>query len=100
MSRLPTAPPESRRPRYIGVLARVAAVIALIIAAAAVWSIVAGLPKPVATALADAEWAPCVPRYAEASSARDSARVDAWVLKPRSRFQAAVTCGSLRRKRG
>lgn len=74
--------------------------IALIIAAAAVWSVFGGLPRPVASALADAEWAPCVPRYEAAVSARDTTRVDAWVLKPRSRFQPAVTCGSLRRKRG
>lgn len=74
--------------------------IALIIAAAAVWSVVAGLPEPVESALADAEFAPCVPRYAAAGSLQDSVRVDALVLKPRSRFLPAVTCGSLRRKRG
>jgi hypothetical protein len=75
----------------------VAAVTALVMAAILLWWTLAGLPKPVATALADAEWAPCVPKYDSATSARDTARVDSWILKPRSRFTPAVTCGRLRR---
>jgi hypothetical protein len=78
----------------------VAAVTALVIAATVVWWTFAGLPQPVATALADAEWEPCVPKYDSASSARDTARVDGWILKPRSRFTPAVTCGRLRKTRG
>jgi hypothetical protein len=78
----------------------VAAVTALVIAALAVLWVFVGLPKPVAVALADSEWAPCIPKYDSATTARDTARVDGWVLKPRSRFTPAVTCGSLRRGRG
>jgi hypothetical protein len=89
----------SRSPRHIRVLGRVAAITALVVAAAAVYSVWAGLPIRVESAMADAEWAPCVPRYAAARSARDSAGVDAWILRPRSRFQPAVTCGSLARQR-
>ena len=89
----------SRGPAHIRWLGRVAAVTALVIAAFAVWVVWAGLPAPLATALADAEWEPCIARYAAATGARDSARVDSWVLKPRSRFTPAVTCGSLRRSR-
>lgn len=86
-------------PRHIRWLGRTVAVTSLVIAAFAVWWVFAGLPRPVATALADAEWEPCIAKYAAATTARDSARVDTWVLKPRSRFEAAVTCGRLRVKR-
>ena len=72
---------------------------AVVIAALLVWWTIVGLPSPVATALADAEWEPCLPKYDSARSTRDSARVDGWILKPRSRFTPAVTCGRLRRAR-
>lgn len=72
---------------------------AVVIAALLVWWTITGLPRPVATALADAEWEPCLPKYDSARTARDSARVDGWILKPRSRFTSAVTCGRLRRAR-
>jgi hypothetical protein len=88
-----------RSPAHIRWIGRVAAVTALVIAAFALWMVWAGMPAPLATAMADAEWEPCIPKYAAAATTRDSARVDTWVLKPRSRFTPAVTCGSLRRER-
>lgn len=86
-------------PRHIRVIGRLAAMTALVVAAVVLWWTFAGLPRPVATALADAEWQPCVPKYDSARTARDTARVDSWILKPRSRFTPAVTCGRLRTAR-
>jgi hypothetical protein len=72
----------------------------LVAAAVLLWWVFAGLPRSLETALADAEWAPCVAGYDSAATARDSARVDRRVLRPRSRFTPAVTCGSRRAGRG
>jgi len=55
-----------------------------------------GLPRPVATAMADAEFEPCLKQYNSALDTRDTQRVDGIVVKPRSRFTRAVTCGGLR----
>lgn len=58
-----------------------------------------GLPSPVATAMDDALYAPCPSRYAAAHSTSDSALVDGYVLRPRTRFERAITCGGQRAKR-
>ncbi len=47
-------------------------------------------------ALREAEFEPCKKRLTTARDARDTAAIDALVVKPRSRFSAAVTCGGLR----
>lgn len=56
----------------------------------------AGVPQPVENALRVAEFEPCEKRYATSRDGRDSAAIDALVVKPRSRFSAEVTCGGLR----
>jgi len=55
-----------------------------------------GLPAPVATAMANAEFEPCVKRYDTARNARDTLGVDGLVLTPKTRFTREVTCGGLR----
>jgi hypothetical protein len=47
----------------------------------------------------DALWAPCPPRYGLAQTPGDSQLADGYILKPRSRFSKAITCGSERRRR-
>ena len=89
-------PPEvagRRRRRRVVALATVTA---LVIVASSVWWVFTGLPRPLATALAEAEWAPCGAAYDSARTARDTARVDSRVIRPRSRFTPAVTCGTRR----
>lgn len=71
-----------------------------LVAGVTAWWLMAGVPRPVADAHDNALSAPCVPRYAAARSSADSVRVDEYVLKPRSRFSKAITCGSERRRRG
>lgn len=68
----------------------------LAIVVVTVWWLFRGVPEPVTTAMDDALWAPCPSRYASARSAGDSALVDGYILKPRSRFSRAITCGSER----
>ncbi len=47
----------------------------------------------------DALWAPCPAQYGDARSAQDSVLADGYVLRPRTRFERAITCGSEREKR-
>jgi hypothetical protein len=63
------------------------------------WWLVRGVPRPVTDVMDDALWAPCEPRYAAARTAGDSQLVDGYILKPRSRFSRAITCGSERDRR-
>lgn len=85
-------------PRHIRVISRVTTVVVLLIVIAMVTWLFTGMPASVETALAEALWAPCPPRYASARTARDTSDVDTFVLKPRSRFERAITCGTLRAK--
>lgn len=72
----------------------------VVVGAVTIWWLTAGVPRPVAEAHDNALAAPCVPRYADARTAADSALVDGYILKPRSRFSKAITCGSERARRG
>jgi hypothetical protein len=47
----------------------------------------------------DAMWAPCPAQYQAARTAVDSGLADGYVLRPRTRFERAITCGSERRRR-
>lgn len=60
------------------------------------WWLFRGVPEPVTRAMDDALYEPCPSRYAAARTAQDSALVDGYILKPRSRFSKAITCGSER----
>ncbi|MFN5582350.1 hypothetical protein [Gemmatimonas sp.] len=71
----------------------------LAIAMVTVWWLFRGVPEPVTTAMDDALWAPCPPRYGLAQTPGDSQLADGYILKPRSRFSKAITCGSERRRR-
>jgi hypothetical protein len=86
-------------PRHIVLAGRITTVVLLLIVGTMVTWFVTGMPKAVQATLADQVWAPCPPRYASARTRMDSTLVDEYVLKPRSRFEAAVTCGSVRAKR-
>lgn len=66
------------------------------IAGVTVWWLFRGVPEPVTRAMDDALYEPCPSRYAAARTGRDSALVDGYILKPRSRFSKAITCGSER----
>jgi hypothetical protein len=85
-------------PRHIRIISRVTTVVVLVIVIAMVTWLFTGMPSSVETALAEALWAPCPPRYAAARTPRDTGDVDTFVLKPRSRFERAITCGTLRAK--
>jgi hypothetical protein len=84
-------------PRHIRVIHRTTTVVVLLIVASMVTWLFTGMPPSVEAAITDALWAPCPPRYAAATTAQDSADVDGVVLKPRSRFERAITCGSFKR---
>jgi hypothetical protein len=71
----------------------------LVMVLVTVWWLTAGVPKPVTEAMDDALFAPCPSRYAEARTAGDTGLVDGYILKPRSRFSRAITCGSERTRR-
>lgn len=71
----------------------------LAIAVVTAWWLFRGVPEPVTTAMDDAMWAPCPSRYEAARTAADSQLVDGYILKPRSRFSKAITCGGERRRR-
>ena len=88
--------PAPRRIRRIG---RLNAVLALAVACIAILWVFTGIPTPVATAMNDALWAPCPAQYAAARRAIDSALADGYVLRPRTRFERALPCGSERRRR-
>lgn len=88
--------PAPRRIRRIG---RLIAVLALAVACIAILWVFTGIPTPVATAMDDALWAPCPAQYSAARRAIDSALADGYVLRPRTRFERAITCGSERRRR-
>lgn len=72
---------------------------AVLVAVVAFGWVFTGLPTPIADAMQEAVYEPCPPRYAVARSAQDSALVDGFVLRPRSRFQRAITCGDARARR-
>lgn len=88
--------PSPRRIRRIG---RLVAVFALAVVFIAMLWVFTGIPTPVATAMNDAMWAPCPAQYQAARSAIDSGLADGYVLRPRTRFERAITCGSERRRR-
>jgi hypothetical protein len=87
------APPRIRR------IGRVVAVLSLAILFIAVLWVFTGIPAPVATAMDDALWAPCPAQYQAARTAVDSGLADGYVLRPRTRFERAITCGSERARR-
>lgn len=83
-------------PRHIRVAGRIlAAIVVLVSLTFGVW-LFTGVPRPVEDALREAEFEPCEKRYGTARNAQDSTAIDALVVKPRSRFSRAVTCGGLR----
>ncbi len=84
-------------PRHIRIIHRTTTVVVLSVVACMVMWLFTGMPASVAGAITDALWAPCPPRFAAARTAQDSADVDGVVLKPRSRFERAITCGSFKR---
>ena len=88
--------PAPRRIRRIG---RLVAVLAVAVTFIAMLWVFTGLPSPVATAMDDALWAPCPAQYLAARSAIDSGLADGYVLRPRTRFERAITCGSEGRRR-
>lgn len=71
----------------------------LVVGIVTAWWLVRGVPRPVTDVMDDALYAPCEPRYAAARTAGDSQLVDGYILKPRSRFSRAITCGSERDRR-
>ncbi|WP_396218902.1 hypothetical protein [Gemmatimonas sp.] len=88
--------PAPRRIRRIGRLVAILGVAVIFIALLWVFT---GIPSPVATAMDDAMWAPCPAQYQAARTAVDSGLADGYVLRPRTRFERAITCGSERRRR-
>jgi len=84
-------------PRHIRVIHRTTTIVVMVIVVSMVTWFFTGMPTSVEAAITDALWAPCPPRYAAAKTAQDSADVDGIVLKPRSRFERAITCGSFKR---
>lgn len=91
--------PGDQTPRRIRRVGRLVAVLALAIGFIALLWVFTGIPAPVATAMEDALWAPCPAQYVNARTAGDSALADGYVLRPRTRFEKAITCGSERRRR-
>ncbi|MCE2902540.1 MAG: hypothetical protein ACK6DP_03310 [Gemmatimonas sp.] len=80
-------------------MTRLVTLLFLAIAVVTGWWLWRGVPRPVTSALDEAMWAPCAPRYATARTAADSGLVDGYVIKPRARFSRAITCGTERRRR-
>jgi hypothetical protein len=91
--------PNDPAPRRIRQVARVGAILAVAIMIITMLWVFTGIPAPVATAMNDALWAPCPTQYDAARTAQDSNLVDGYVLRPRTRFERAITCGSERVKR-
>ena len=91
--------PNDPAPRRIRQLARLGAIFAVAVMFIAGLWVFTGIPAPVATAMNDALWAPCPTQYEAARTAQDSSLVDGYVLRPRTRFERAITCGSERVKR-
>lgn len=79
-------------------MTRLVTVLFLLIVVVTGWWLVGGVPRPVTRAMDDALFEPCPSRYAGARSAQDTSMVDSYILKPRSRFSRAITCGSERRR--
>jgi hypothetical protein len=88
--------PAPRRIRRIGRLVAILAVAVMFIAMLWVFT---GIPTPMAAAMDNALWAPCPAQYLAARTAVDSGLADGYVLRPRTRFERAITCGSERRRR-
>ncbi|MFY7949626.1 MAG: hypothetical protein ACOVRP_10475 [Gemmatimonas sp.] len=80
-------------------MTRLVTLLFLAIAMVTGWWLWRGVPQPVTSALDEAMWAPCAPRYAAARTAADSVLVDGYVIKPRARFSRAITCGTERGRR-
>lgn len=91
--------PNDPAPRRIRQVARLGAILAVAIMFIAMLWVFTGIPAPVATAMNDALWAPCPSQYDSARTVQDSNLVDGYVLRPRTRFERAITCGSERAKR-
>ena len=71
------------------------AVLVIVVMVMTAWMFT-GLPAPVASFMATAEFDPCLKRYNAARNARDTLGVDGLVLTPKTRFTREVTCGGLR----
>ncbi len=91
--------PNDPAPRRIRQLARLGAIFALAVMFIAMLWVFTGIPSPVATAMDDALWAPCPAQYAAARNTQDSVLTDGYILRPRTRFERAITCGGERTKR-
>ncbi len=90
-------PPEP--PRRLRLLRRTVTLLAVVIALVTLGWVFTGLPAPVASAMGDALYAPCPAQYATAADAQDSSVADGYVLRPRTRFERAITCGGERARR-
>ena len=86
-------------PRHIRIISRVTTVVLLLIVVTMVTWFITGMPSTVESAITDAMWKPCPGHYAIAKTATDTADADSYVLKPRSRFEKAITCGTMRANR-
>jgi hypothetical protein len=91
--------PNDPSPRRIRRLGRLGAIVAVAVIFITMLWVFTGIPTPVATAMNDALWAPCPAQYAAAHTAQDSALADGYILRPRTRFERAITCGGERAKR-
>jgi len=91
--------PGDPAPRRIRQLGRLVAILALAIGFIAFLWVFTGIPSPVATAMDDALWKPCPAQYLAARSAIDTGLADGYVLRPRTRFERAITCGGERSRR-
>lgn len=92
-------PEPPQQPHRLRLLRRVVTIAAVLIALVTLAWVFTGLPAPVASAMGDALYAPCPAQYAAATNAQDSSVADGYVLRPRTRFERAITCGSERRRR-
>ncbi len=91
--------PGDTAPRRIRRIGRLFAIVSLAIGFIVMLWVFTGIPTPVATAMDDALWAPCPAQYQAARTAVDSGLADGYVLRPRTRFERAITCGSERSRR-
>ena len=91
--------PNDPAPRRIRNLGRLGAIFAVAVMFITLLWVFTGIPTPVATAMNDALWAPCPDQYRAARTAQDTTLADGYILRPRTRFERAITCGGERAKR-